>query len=60
MYDWGVLQDELVILPLRRPELFSRGNLIKPVKVNFSSTCNFVPMRLMIRRYAAHMIISKQ
>eukprot|EP00242_Pyramimonas_sp_CCMP2087_P018376 CAMPEP_0198202756 /NCGR_PEP_ID=MMETSP1445-20131203/5970_1 /TAXON_ID=36898 /ORGANISM="Pyramimonas sp., Strain CCMP2087" /LENGTH=347 /DNA_ID=CAMNT_0043873833 /DNA_START=122 /DNA_END=1162 /DNA_ORIENTATION=+ len=24
--------DELVILPLRRPELFSRGNLIKPVK----------------------------
>eukprot|EP00238_Polyblepharides_amylifera_P013451 CAMPEP_0196587306 /NCGR_PEP_ID=MMETSP1081-20130531/57067_1 /TAXON_ID=36882 /ORGANISM="Pyramimonas amylifera, Strain CCMP720" /LENGTH=442 /DNA_ID=CAMNT_0041909455 /DNA_START=100 /DNA_END=1428 /DNA_ORIENTATION=- len=24
--------DELVILPLRRPELFQRGNLLKPVK----------------------------
>jgi ATP-dependent 26S proteasome regulatory subunit len=25
-------QDELIILPLRRPELFQRGNLAKPVK----------------------------
>ena len=26
------MQDELIILPLRRPELFQRGNLAKPVK----------------------------